>query len=195
MRADYADFDFIIQPGWNNSAPEHWQSHWQQLLGARRVDNQEWNTPRLEDWLDGLDRAVDASRRPVVVIAHSLGCVTVAHYAQRHPHKLAGALLVAPADVERASAPAALLPFAPLPAEPLPFPARIVASDTDPFCRPLRSARIASLWQAPLTWLVDGGHINVASGHHQWEEGLAQLDALLDGVRAQASSGQHLRRA
>nr|WP_294867856.1 alpha/beta hydrolase [uncultured Pseudogulbenkiania sp.] len=195
MRHDYADFDFIIQPGWNNSAPEHWQSHWQHSLGARRVDNEEWNTPRLEDWLDGLDRAVEASRRPVVVIAHSLGCVTVAHYAQRHPHKLAGALLVAPADVERARAPPALLPFAPLPAAPLPFAARIVASDSDPFCLPLRSARLASLWQAPLVWLRHGGHINVASGHHQWEEGLAELDALLDAVSARQCGGAQLRQA
>ena len=195
MRADYADFDFIIQPGWNNSAPDHWQSHWQQQLGACRVDNQEWNAPRLEDWLDGLDRAVDACRRPVVVIAHSLGCVTVAHYAQRHPHKLAGALLVAPADVERASAPAALSPFSPLPQQPLPFAARIVASDSDPFCLPLRSARIASLWRAPLTWLVGAGHINAASGHRQWEEGLAELDALLHAVRAGQGGGAQRQQA
>ncbi|MBI3146861.1 MAG: alpha/beta hydrolase [Pseudogulbenkiania sp.] len=195
MRADYADFDFIIQPGWNNSSPEHWQSHWQQRLGAHRVDNQEWNLPRLEDWRAGLDRAVDACRRPAVVIAHSLGCITVAHYAQRHPHKLAGALLVAPADVERARAPAALLPFAPLPQQPLPFAARIVASGTDPFCRPLRSARIASLWQAPLAWLLDAGHISVASGHRQWPDGLAELNALLDGLRARESGGVRIRNA
>lgn len=183
MAHDLSGFDFIIQPGWNNSGPEHWQSHWQQLLGAQRVANHEWHAPQLDDWLAALDAAVNAARQPVVVIAHSLGCATVAHYAARYGNKLAGALLVAPADVERASAPAQLQPFAPLPQAALPFAARVVASDSDPFSLPLRSARMAALWQAPLVWLRGAGHINVASGHTQWEDGLAELAALLAGIR------------
>ncbi|SCK21496.1 alpha/beta hydrolase [Vogesella sp. LIG4] len=183
MHPDFAAFDFIIQPGWNNSLPEHWQSHWQQLLGARRVANHEWHAPRLEDWLQGLDAAVEAASKPVIVIAHSLGCATVAHYAARHGKRLAGALLVAPADVERASAPAQLQPFAPLPQGPLPFPALVVASDSDPFSLPLRSVRMATHWQSRLYWLRDAGHINVASGHQRWEEGLVYLRELIDTIR------------
>lgn len=184
MSDDLSGFDYIIQPGWNNSPDDHWQSHWQRRLGARRVQNHEWQQPQLADWLAALDDAVAAARQPVIVIAHSLGCATVAHYAARHGHRLAGALLVAPADVERASAPAALQPFAPLPALALPFPARVVASDSDPFSLPLRSARMAALWQSPLSWLQGAGHINVASGHQQWNEGFAELAALLREVRA-----------
>ena len=191
MAHDFSGFDYIIQPGWNNSGPEHWQSHWQQTLAATRVANHDWQTPQLDDWLAALDAAVAAATLPVIVIAHSLGCATVAHYAARYGNKLAGALLVAPADVERASAPAALQPFAPLPFAPLPelalpFPARVVASDSDPFSLPLRSARMAALWQSPLHWLRDAGHINVASGHTQWQDGLAQLAALVADIRQQA---------
>ncbi|MNT76137.1 hypothetical protein D3C72_2151040 [compost metagenome] len=77
-------------------------------------------------------------------------------------------------------------PFAPLPALALPFPARVVASDSDPFSLPLRSARMAALWQSPLHWLRDAGHINTASGHTRWPDGLAQLAALLTDIRQQA---------
>ncbi|MFC3627042.1 RBBP9/YdeN family alpha/beta hydrolase [Vogesella amnigena] len=184
MHADFAAFDYIIQPGWNNSLPEHWQSHWQQLLGARRVGNHEWHAPQLADWLQGLDAALGAASKPVIVIAHSLGCATVAHYAARHGRQLAGALLVAPADVERASAPAQLQPFAPLPDAALPFPSLVVASDNDPFSLPLRSVRMATRWHSRLYWLRDAGHINVASGHRQWEQGLVYLRELIALIHA-----------
>ncbi|WP_174875877.1 RBBP9/YdeN family alpha/beta hydrolase [Vogesella oryzae] len=184
MDTDFAAFDFIIQPGWQNSPPEHWQSHWQQLLGAQRVGNREWFAPQLHDWLQGLEAAVAAAGKPVVVIAHSLGCATVAHYAARHGKRLAGALLVAPADVERGNAPAQLQPFAPLPESALPFPSLVVASDSDPFSLPLRSVRMATRWQSRLRWLPQAGHINVASGHRQWEEGLVYLRELIADIRS-----------
>ena len=181
------DFDFIIQPGWKGSGPDHWQSHWQQRLGAIRVENANWQQPDLEGWLLGLDQALQQAQRPTIVIAHSLGCVTVAHYARRHPGRIAAALLVAPADVERAFVPRELMPFAPLPRQALPFPSRVVASDNDPFCKSSRAARLAGYWQSPLTWLHQAGHINVASGHQQWEEGLDLLPPLLERARIQTS--------
>ncbi|MFZ6771401.1 RBBP9/YdeN family alpha/beta hydrolase [Undibacterium sp. SXout7W] len=178
----YTDFDFIIQPGWNNSGPDHWQTHWQQALDARRVSNHSWDQPQLEDWLRQLDILVDASTRPVIVIAHSLGCATVAHYDARYPDKLAGALLVAPADVERPFVPAALQSFAPLPRKALSIPVRMIASTNDPFSTVSRTKRMAQIWQAPPVWLDNAGHINVASGHTQWQSGFTQLDALLNAV-------------
>lgn len=190
MAHDFSGFDYIIQPGWNNSGPEHWQSHWQQTLAATRVANHDWQAPQLDDWLAALDAAVAAATQPVIVIAHSLGCATVAHYAARYGNRLAGALLVAPADVERAGAPVALQPFAPLPERALPFPARVVASDSDPFSLPLRSARMAALWQSPLHWLRDAGHINVASGHTRWQDGFAQLAALVADIRQQRQASR-----
>ncbi|UGA39949.1 alpha/beta hydrolase [Chromobacterium haemolyticum] len=37
MEPSLADFDLIIQPGWHNSGPRHWQSHWQRRLKAERA--------------------------------------------------------------------------------------------------------------------------------------------------------------
>ena len=53
------DWPLLIQPGWQDSGPEHWQSHWQQRLGARRVHNRDWHAPQLEEWLAGLHAGLD----------------------------------------------------------------------------------------------------------------------------------------
>ncbi|MCP9759280.1 alpha/beta hydrolase [Aquitalea sp. S1-19] len=188
MQAFSGQFDFLIQPGWNNSAPEHWQSHWQQLLAARRVCNSDWARPLRRDWLAGLHQAIGEAKKPVVVIAHSLGCIALAHYARLYPQAIVAALLVAPADVERPDAPPALQDFAPLPLAPLPFPASVVASRTDPFCRAERAQYLADHWDVPIHWLDDAGHINVASGHHQWPEGLASLEGVLAQLAAQGGA-------
>ncbi|NDV14196.1 RBBP9/YdeN family alpha/beta hydrolase [Crenobacter caeni] len=179
-----ADFDYVIQPGWNDSPAGHWQSHWQQQLTARRPRPESWQLPQLDDWVDALRAELAACRRPVIVVAHSLGCVTLAHYSARFGGAgVAAALLVAPADVERADAPEPLLDFAPLPKGRLPFPARVVASDDDPFCRIGRARVLAEAWGAPLSVLAGAGHINAASGHARWDEGFAELDALKEGVQ------------
>ena len=53
-----------------------------------------------------LEEAIARAPGPVILIGHSLGCVTIAHWAtQASPallERVRGALLVAPADVERA---------------------------------------------------------------------------------------------
>ncbi|RQW29507.1 alpha/beta hydrolase [Rhodobacteraceae bacterium CH30] len=172
-------FEFLIQPGWNDSPPEHWQSHWQQCLGARRVANRDWHLPSCEDWLAGLHAALAQAEKPVIVVAHSLGCIAVAHYARLYPQAIAGALLVAPADVEREDAPSALLDFAPAPHAALPFPALVLASTNDPFCRSMRAKALADSWGARLEWLEQAGHVNVASGHQKWPEGLVYLAKLV----------------
>ncbi|OWY38126.1 alpha/beta hydrolase [Xenophilus sp. AP218F] len=188
MPASFDDFDLLIQPGWNDSGPEHWQSHWQRALGARRVENRDWRQPRLLDWLQGLECALAACDKPALVVAHSLGCIAVAHYAQRRPDAIAGALLVAPADVERAFVPRELMDFAPLPRQPLPFPARIVASSNDPFCKTARAARMAGYWRAPISWLRDAGHINVDSGHKEWPQGWPLLQQLAERARRRSAA-------
>lgn len=172
-------FNIVIQPGWRNSGPSHWQSYWESQLDATRVNHDNWDTPERDIWLAALDRAVKASNKPVVVIAHSLGCITLAHYAKQHHTNIAAALLVAPADVERANVPDQLKDFGPIPSTPLPFPSWVVASTNDPFCQAPKAAHMARQWQAPLFWLDNAGHINVDSGHHQWHEGLLLLDKLL----------------
>ncbi|MFZ5724420.1 MAG: RBBP9/YdeN family alpha/beta hydrolase [Pseudomonadota bacterium] len=94
----------LIVPGWNNSGPAHWQTLWQREFPAlSRVEQQEWAWPDPQQWVTTLDAAIRESRRPTILVAHSLGCIAVARWAASvlaagHPSwPVAGALLVAPA--------------------------------------------------------------------------------------------------
>jgi predicted alpha/beta hydrolase family esterase len=170
---------FLIIPGWAGSGPDHWQTHWEQTLpDARRVEMPDWLHPRREAWTAALDRAVRSTGIAPILVAHSLGCVAVAHWASRSTASVRGALLVAPADVDRRRV-ESLADFSPVPRARLRFPSRIIASDNDPFATLEYAARLASDWGSELTVLERAGHINVASGFGHWPEGLMFARAFL----------------
>lgn len=73
----------LIVPGLNGSDEGHWQRHW--LLEdseAQLVDQQNWECPVLEDWLERLEAAL-AATESAYIVAHSLGCLLVANMATR----------------------------------------------------------------------------------------------------------------
>ena len=170
---------YLIIPGWAGSGPEHWQTHWErELAGARRVEMPDWLAPRRAGWVEALDRAIRGASAPPVLVAHSLGCLAVAHWAAATSAPVRGALLVAPADLERPGCPASLRDFAPMPRARLPFPARVVASDDDPHAALERARQIADDWGASLTVLRGAGHVNCDSGFGRWPEGRMLLRGL-----------------
>lgn len=184
---------YLIVPGWQGSPEDHWQSYWQQSLpNSARVEQADWLTPRREDWVAALEQAIAADAAPVILIAHSLGCITVARWAaQANGHALQrvrGALLVAPADVERPGCPQALRSFAPIPLQSLPFPTRVVGSDNDPAASVPRVLELAQQWGSEVAILPGAGHINVKSGFSHWEQGFAYL------FRLQSQIEQHAKR-
>ncbi len=184
---------YLIVPGWQGSPAEHWQSHWQRVLpNSARVEQDDWMQPRQAAWVLRLEEAIARAPGPVILIGHSLGCVTIAHWAtQASPallERVRGALLVAPADVERAECPQPLRNFAPLPRQPLPFPSLLVASDNDPAASASSALQLAADWYAEATLLSGVGHINVKSGHRRWEQGFAWL------YRLQQRIDEHARR-
>ncbi len=171
---------YLIVPGWQGSSAEHWQSHWQQVLpDCSRVEQDDWLLPRQQAWIAQLERDIALDQRPVVLIAHSLGCVTVAHWAAQASSTLLarvrGALLVAPADVERRDCPSALRNFAPMPSLILPFPSVLVGSSNDHAADAQRALQFAQQWGSDAVILPNVGHINVESGHQRWEQGFAWL--------------------
>ena len=141
---DQAAPQVLILPGWQGSGPAHWQSRWEALHGYARVEQHDWQQPRRGDWLARLDETVIDSERPVVLVAHSLGCILVAAWARfsRHSHQVRGALLVAPGDVEQPDLASALPGWAPILRDPLPFPSLLVASRDDPYCRFERAGQL-----------------------------------------------------
>lgn len=174
------DVRYLIVPGWQGSSAEHWQSHWQQVLPeCTRVEQDDWLLPQRQAWIAQLEAQIAADPRPVILIAHSLGCVTVAHWAAQASSallaRIRGALLVAPADVERQDCPEPLLNFAPVPTQRLPFPSVLVGSSNDHAADAQRALLFARQWGSTAVILPQAGHINVQSGHHRWEQGFAWL--------------------
>ncbi|HVU02179.1 MAG TPA: alpha/beta fold hydrolase [Polyangiaceae bacterium] len=173
----------LIVPGWGGSGEEHWQTLWQLEHGYRRVEQVDWERPDLETWLAPLEAEVNRAPSSVVLVAHSLGCALVAHYARRNPASLvAAALLVAPADVDsEMHTPDDVRCFSPLPMDRLPFPSVVVASRTDPYVRFARATEMANAWGARLVDVGRQGHINVDAGVGRWDAGFLLLEELLSG--------------
>ncbi|WP_326540958.1 RBBP9/YdeN family alpha/beta hydrolase [Pseudorhodoferax sp.] len=166
----------LIIPGWRNSGPGHWQSLWEsQLPDVQRVQQDDWVAPRRAAWMEATVQAILARPEPVLLVAHSLGCIVVSHLPREAQARVHAALLVAPADPERR---AVLVDFAPVPHARLPFRSTLVASTNDPYCPVRLAGAYARAWGSELVRLPDAGHINVDSGHGDWPQGLALLRAL-----------------
>ncbi|CAN5374011.1 alpha/beta hydrolase [soil metagenome] len=165
----------LTLPGWYGSGPEHWQSHWERLHGAIRVEQADWEHPELSSWIAALDRAVAVQPGRVILVGHSLGCALLAHwagYAQAAGlASIEAALLVAPPDLERQEAPVELRGFAPLPNRVLPFPSTVVGSTNDPYCSLDRTAQFAADWASDLVSIGAAGHINSESDLGDWPSG------------------------
>jgi predicted alpha/beta hydrolase family esterase len=177
-----SDCDILIVPGYENSGPDHWQTRWErQLSTAQRVEQENWNEPRRDAWTSRIARKVERAKRPVVLVAHSLGVVAVAHAAPLLPRgAVRGAFLVGLPDVERPDLiPGLALDFAPIPRDPLPFPSVLIASRSDPHCDYDTAEDIAYAWGSAIVDAGDSGHLNTASGHGPWPEGLMRFAGFL----------------
>jgi serine hydrolase len=186
--------NYVVVPGIDGSADGHWQSHWEASwtsagLAAARIAPSSWTEPELGDWTDAIAAAVAAmSTEDCVLVAHSLGCLAVAHWLA-HGGPARGALLVGPPDVHGRQFPAAAAPsFKVLAPTPLPVPALVVASDDDPYCDPAAAARLANGWAAALVRVGPRGHLNEASGLGPWDAGRGLLTAFETAL----ASGVHI---
>jgi predicted alpha/beta hydrolase family esterase len=171
----------LILPGLGSSGPEHWQTHWEkQNPDFIRVAQRDWDKPDRHEWLATLDCAIAAQAAPPLLVAHSLACALVAHWAAGAVRPLHGALLVAPADVDSAAhTPPEVRCFAPMPLAPIDAPCIVAASGDDPFVDPARARTFASAWGARFVEVGKHGHINSASGLGDWPAGQKLLMDLL----------------
>ena len=175
----------LLVPGYTGSGPEHWQSLWQAKHPAYcRVEQLDWNRPERGAWVEGLERAVRIVPGPVVLVGHSCGTVTVAHWAaapNTSTSKVAAALLVTPGDCDALDALPDIRPLGPMPTDPLPFKSLLVASTNDPHMSLARAEIFAELWGSELHVVGAAGHLNMAAGYGPWPEGEQFLQQSLTG--------------
>jgi predicted alpha/beta hydrolase family esterase len=172
--------NYLIIPGLGNSGPEHWQTFFENS-GSHfyRVEQREWDSPDCEDWVEAIDQHIRKfDPITVVLIGHSLGCTTIAHWAARNKTLIKGALLVAPSDIEQPVYTFPATGFAPIPLLTLPFPSIVVASEDDPWVSLERAGFFAERWGSRFQNIGKAGHINLAAGFGPWPQGLELLQQL-----------------
>jgi hypothetical protein len=170
----------LIVPGLRDTVAEHWQT-----LLAARLRRQRWPLAEVEPMgradLDcaarvaAIEAAAQAVTGPLVIVAHSGGCLMVAHWARHTKREVHGALLAVPPDFEtpmptgyptldalRAAG------WLPVPRQRLPFRNIVAASRDDPLAGFDEVAGLALDWGAELIDLGAVGHLNPASGYGDW---------------------------
>jgi predicted alpha/beta hydrolase family esterase len=179
---DYSNrFSILVQPGYESSGKEHWQTHWENAFGYKRIEQRDFYHPCRGDWTQEIERYVISAPVKVILVAHSLGCIAVAHWAMGSnlTARIGGALLVAPADVDSTEhTPDAIRDFAPIPRRPLPFRSTVIASRNDPFMPFDAAQRLANTWQSRFVDVGLLGHVNADSSLGLWPEGHRELLAL-----------------
>ena len=178
--------DILILPGHEGAGPQHWQTRMASKLSTARVIEQpDWFFPSLSDAIGEIVAAVRDAQRPIVFVAHSAGCTLLSHSiasiaALGLQDRLRGAYLVAPPSESKLLTLARMDPaMAMMPRNPLPFPSLLVASSNDPFSNMEESAGLALAWGSLLVEAGDAGHINTASGHGPWPEGMMRFAGFL----------------
>lgn len=180
--ADDSEIRYLLVPGGGGSGPDHWHHRWAASLPRCSWVNQaDPGGGTRAEWVATIDRAIQASAQPVVLVVHSLACIAVAHWAAEHEGPVAAALLVAPADIDGdwAEPDSLYRRFQPIPMDALGFPSTVVASTNDPLLTLDRAQSFATAWGARLE--VAGEHLHLGSDAQldTWPAGRAYLDELL----------------
>jgi len=171
---------YFIIPGYGGSGPDHWQTYFEKTQdNFQRVVQKDWNNPDIEEWAENIDKAI-AGYDPdsVVLVAHSLGCLTVVEWARHFNRKIKAALLVAPPDTEVLHQKVEKKLFEESPIDKILFPTTLVASTNDPWATIERARFYAEKWGSDFINIGDAGHINNLSGFGIWDEGLEILKRL-----------------
>lgn len=171
----------LTLPGYCGSGSEHWQSYWEsEYENIARVEQQNWEHPKLESWLETLNTTIQNCDENIILVAHSLGCSLVNHWANKYQSdKVLGVLLVAPADVDSAQhTPEEVRNFSPMPMKKLPFPSIVVTSDNDPYVSLERAKSFANTWDSRFVDIGSHGHINAESDLKSWGFGKSLVEEL-----------------
>lgn len=176
----------IILPGIGGSGEAHWQTIWESgNPNMVRFQPRSWERPVLSDWIKALDKSVQHAGEPVLLIAHSLACLLVAHWAavSALTDKVRGAFLVASPDPDGPAFPRTEAgTFLDVPHTPLPFPTLLLASSDDPYASMTYAYRCAEDWAAGVIDVGPCGHINGASGLGSWPQGAMLRKAFEAGM-------------
>jgi predicted alpha/beta hydrolase family esterase len=157
----------LVVPGLNGSGVDHWQT-WleRQIPYAVRVVQRDWNEPDLAQWSARLRREIDRAPGRIWIVGHSFGCLAAVQATFDYRERIAGLMLVAPADPEKFFVRNVITE------SPLEVPTVVVASTNDPWMSFRNATSWADAWGADVINVGAAGHINVRAGFGPWPRGL-----------------------
>jgi predicted alpha/beta hydrolase family esterase len=172
--------NYFIVPGLGGSGEKHWQTYFEKTgENFHRIEQKNWDAPNIDEWIENIDKAISVyDLQTVVLVGHSLGCITIASWAERYDRKIKAALLVAPPDVDlfrdrlKTAVPDKISTIR------INFPTILVASTNDPWATIERAESYAENWGSKFINIGASGHINQLSGHYEWKLGLEILHSL-----------------
>lgn len=178
----------LIVPGLRDHVPQHWQTLLaQELPESRSVPPMGRTDLDCGARVRALEEAVAAIDGPVLLVAHSGGCIMVAHWAAQTQRagQIHAALLATPPDFERpmpegypSMADLQAAGWFPVPKAPLAFPSVVLTSDDDPLGERGQVEALGRAWCSRLLHLGAVGHLNPASGYGPWPQAKELVAAL-----------------
>lgn len=178
MKTANSDATVLIVPGLRDHVPEHWQT-----LLATRLPRVHTVPPMGRGNLNCaarvkvIEEAITAIEGPILIVAHSGGCVMVAHWARvtAYANRVCGCLLATPPDFDQPMPTGyptlAMLHeggWLPVPRQRLPMRSLVAASRNDPLGSYVSVEKLAKDWGSDLIDLGEVGHLNPASGFGEW---------------------------
>jgi predicted alpha/beta hydrolase family esterase len=178
----------LIVPGLRDHVEVHWQTllaaEWPQARSVPAMGREDLDCVRR---VQAIEAAMHDIEGPVVLVAHSGGCLMLAHWARTTAHapRVRGALLATPPDFELPMPEgyptlAALQAggWLPVPRERLPFRSLVATSDNDPLASREQVLELARDWGSEVLHLGEVGHLNPASGFGHWPMARALVERL-----------------
>ncbi len=172
--------NYLTVPGLGGSGSDHWQTYFERTQhNFKRVIQKDWDKPEIDEWVQNLDNVISAyPSESVILVAHSLGCLTVVEWAKRYNRKIKGAFLVAPPDINILETHLERKLFDQIPDIKLKFKSVLVASTNDHWATIDRAKKYAEMWGSEFVNIGAAGHINNLSGYGEWNQGLEILKVL-----------------
>jgi uncharacterized protein len=167
---------YLLIPGIFNSDAAHWQSLWEKSSSDFiRIEQKKWDEPVASDWVSSLEKHVSQLGENLIIVAHSLGTITLAQWASQTKLKIRGALIVSVPDPTGPAFPKQAHGFEHIPSTQLPFTSIMVSGTNDRFGEVLFRKNLAEQWGSEFVDIGAVGHINSDSGLGEWAYGRALL--------------------
>ncbi|MEW2476502.1 alpha/beta fold hydrolase [Micromonospora gifhornensis] len=173
----------LVVPGRGVPSVDHWSRSWVRDRPGFQWAPEPPGPPYVAaERVAALHAAISADAEPVILVAHSAGCLTVAVWARQHIGPVRAALLVTPPyldpDWKPGPGESVDVVIDHVPREPLPFHSILVASRTDPNATFAQFEAYARDWGSELFDAGAVGHLDSKTGFGPWPDGEDLLRSL-----------------